>query len=118
MERMFTPARQLDEADTLQKDATATIKVAAKDSADEKKERQQTADSIKAKDLEVHMEDDWAVTGGKYDLVAFGKHIPSRLDQAVWVYRDGQWWIYSFKPVERNAYGNPPDFAMDLDPQK
>jgi hypothetical protein len=118
MARMFTPARQLQQADKLREEAEAVAKAAAARSATEKKEAEETARGVTAEDLEVQVEGNWAVTSGKYELIVSGQKIPSRLDRIVWVFDDGQWWQYNFEVVERNSYGHPPDFAMDLDPWK
>jgi hypothetical protein len=116
MVRMFTPARQIEQADKLRDEAEGIARAAAARSADERKEAEETAGGIKAADLDVQIEGNWAVTSGNYDLIAFGQHIPAALDRIAWVYDDGQWWQYNFENVERNSYGHPPDFAMDLDP--
>jgi hypothetical protein len=118
MVRMFTPARQLEQADKLRKDAEGIVKAAEARSANEKKEAEETASGIKAGDIKVQLEGNWAVTSGKYNIVAFGTNVPAQLDRLVWVYDGGQWWQYNFELPERNAYGHPPDFAMDLDPWK
>ena len=118
MVRMFTPANQLEKADKLRKEAEDTAANADKRPADEKKEAEETASGIKPEDIEVKVEGNWATTSGKYTLIVQGTRIPSQLDRVVWVYNGGQWWQYNFEVAERNTYGHPPNFAMDLDPWK
>jgi len=118
MEQMYTPVRQLEEADKLKEQAAKTAKMESHATASDRHEQEESALSIKPEKLEVLLDGSWAVTAGKYTLYAFGKQIPSRLDPAVWVYSEGQWWIYSFTDAERLHYGNPPDIAMRYDPDK
>jgi hypothetical protein len=118
MLRLTTPARQLAQADKLREDARKIAETAARQPADQRREAEETAAGIKPEDIEVQLEGNWATTTGKYNLIIAGQKIPSQLDRTLWVYDDGQWWQYSFEPPERNAYGHPPDFAMDMDPWK
>jgi hypothetical protein len=116
MVRAFTPARQLEETDVLRRDADATSKAAAKLSADNRRDAELTAAGIKPEALDVQLEGDWAVTRGNYSLIVGDKKIEQLLDPLVWVRHGGQWWVYDFKLYERNTYGHPPDFALELDP--
>jgi gas vesicle protein len=118
MVRMYTPARQFEDAEKLRTEAENAARTAQKQSAEAKREQEQTAASITPESLEVRIERDWATTGGSYSLVAFDQQIPAQLDRTLWVFDAGQWWVYSWEIVERNAYGHQPDFAMDLDPTR
>jgi hypothetical protein len=118
MAQMFTPARQLEQADELRKEAEQVATRAAAQSEQMRKEAEETARGVQAKNLRLEIEGDWAVTSGSYEIVAFKQRVEAQLDRVAWVYDDGQWWQYNFELVERNAYGNPPDLAMGLDPWK
>jgi hypothetical protein len=109
--QMYTPARQLAEAEALRSviDERQATRRALADKTIEN--LQFSADSVSAEHIELKVEGDWAVAGGTYMMAGESGTFPLPLEDTVWVRDAGDWWIYSLKFEELNAYGNPPDFA-------
>jgi len=110
---LFTPARQMTEADQLRRDIRD--KQATYEAMNEatKKNLQFSADSVTAERIVLEIEGDWAVANGSCDIQGDSGPLTIPLPDTVWVRTDGEWWLYSLKNEELNAYGNPPDFARD-----
>ncbi len=111
--RLYTPARQLADAEQLRGEITER-KETYRALADKTIEDLQfSADSIDAGDIELTIEGDWAVAGGTYEMTGESGSYSLPLLETVWVRDSGDWWVYSLTFEELNAYGNPPDFARN-----
>jgi hypothetical protein len=115
MSQLFTPARQQALTETLLKEAENSRKLYESMTPEVKREMQATAQTVQPDKLELRVEGDWAVTTGPYVLHADGNELKQRLDETVWVYDRGDWWVFGFHLSEYNTYGNPPDFALQLE---
>jgi hypothetical protein len=110
----FTPARQYSEMEELRERSETVAKTRAEFPEDQKQEQQKSAEAVSGSELDVQMEEGWAVTSGMSTLYAEGGALPFKLDQVVWVRNAGEWWVYAMTEAELNAYGNPPEFAREI----
>jgi len=111
--QMYTPAHQLAEAEALRsmiEEREETRRALADKTLED---LQFSADSISAEHIKLEVEGGWAVASGTYMMAGESGSFPLPLEHTVWVRDAGDWWIYSLKSEELNAYGNPPDFARE-----
>lgn len=111
--QLFTPARQLAEAEQLRgeiADKRDTYQALADAT---KQDLEFAAGSITEERIDLQVEGDWAVVGGTCDIAGESGPRALPLTETVWVRNAGDWWLYSLTYEELNAYGNPPDFARE-----
>jgi hypothetical protein len=111
--RMMTPARQFAETATLRDAVKATQQRQGKLSADTRTSLGKAADSIKADQLDIRIEGNWALTSGSGEVYESGSPVTLPLEDLVWICINGDWWNYDMTNAELAAYGNPPDFARN-----
>jgi hypothetical protein len=113
MRQLFTPARQLAEANSLREEAERQHRYWVGLTPAAQQEQQASAGKVTPECIEVELYTGegwgWAVTTGTAPLLVDGREIPQALDRTVWVLSDGDWWIYNRTLEELNTYGNPPD---------
>jgi hypothetical protein len=114
MASLYTPARQLDEERELRELVAKRSKEFATFQAETKSDLQFSADSIKAEELSLGINGNWATTEGSSAVRLEGEDGRIALEKLVWVQSGGDWWIYSMKLPELAAYGNPPDNLREL----
>lgn len=114
MARLYTPAWQLADADSLREQALEKQRIYSTFEDKTRADMERTAGSITADTVEVEREGDWAVTRGKTILYEGDLEIPFPLEAVVWVLTGGDWWVYQYENPELQAYGSPPDFAREL----
>ena len=116
--QLYTPARQIAEAEELRQKAIDEAQLFQRFQEDTREQLAENAKSIHAAELEVEIEGDWAVTAGSVTAVHHDgeeeRSIEIPIGQLVWVRSGGDWWVYKRKNSELNAYGNPPQFALNV----
>jgi hypothetical protein len=111
MSRLFTPARQESEEAQLRDEIAEKQETYRSLNEETKQDLKSIADSITPDRLTFDVEGDWAVAGGTCDIMTAEGLRPLPLSDTVWVRDSGDWWLFSLKNAELNAYGNPPEFA-------
>lgn len=113
---LYTPARQLAEADELRKTISQQRKLFNSFKPETRKTLRANSLTVKAADLDVQLEGDWAVTNGSVTDYPYpdkpDKSVQIPIGKVVWMRTGGDWWVYQQKTSELQAYGNPPDFAL------
>jgi hypothetical protein len=114
----YTPARQLKEREELRQRARHEEQMFSRFEPATQDKLRESSLTIRADELEVQLEGDWAVTNGNITVHPIETE-PERMAQipigeVVWLRTGGDWWIYEWRMSEIQAYGNPPDFALKL----
>jgi len=114
----YTPARQVREREELRKRARHEEQVFSRFEPATRDKLRESSLTIRADELEVRLEGDWAVTNGNITVHPIEaepeKTAEIPIGEVVWLRTGGDWWVYEWRASEIQAYGNPPDFALKL----